>query len=132
MARRLILDTGVLVAQERGRALDAIAADDDVAIATVTLGELWTGVHLADDEQRAARRRAFVEGIRDRVPLLPYDEEVAAAHGILLAHVHSAGKPRGAHDLIIAATAVATRRTLVTTDLSARFSALPEVRVLEL
>lgn len=55
------------------------------------------------------------------------DVEVAEAHGRLLAHIHRAGAKRGAHDLIIAATAVATRRTLVTTDRSARFQDLPGV-----
>lgn len=131
MARRLILDTGVLIEQERGGGLSAIDRDDDVAIAAVTLGELWTGVLLARDELRASRRREFVEAIRELVPAVPYDDEVAAAHGALLAHVHRTGTPRGAHDLIIAATAVATSRTLVTTDRSARFSALPELRVVE-
>ncbi|MDQ0789403.1 hypothetical protein [Streptomyces sp. B3I8] len=37
------------------------------------------------------------------------------------------GSPRGAHDLIIAATAAATARTLLTTD-TAAFDALPGVR----
>lgn len=55
------------------------------------------------------------------------DVEVAEAHGRLLAHIHRAGAKRGAHDLIIAATAVVTRRTLVTTDRSARFQDLPGV-----
>lgn len=132
MARRLILDTGVLIAKERGGALRAIDRDDDVAIAAVTLGELWTGVELARDAGRASRRREFVESLRGLVPTVPYDDDVAAAHGALLAHVHRTGTPRGAHDLIIAATAVATSRTLMTTDRSARFSALPGLSVVEI
>jgi tRNA(fMet)-specific endonuclease VapC len=55
--------------------------------------------------------------------------EVAVQHAALLAHVRRAGRPRGAHDLIIAATARATDRVLVTTDAKAGFTDLPEVKV---
>lgn len=51
-------------------------------------------------------------------------------HARLLAHVRRAGKPRGAHDLIIAATAAATARTLVTFDGKAAFDDLPGVHAL--
>ena len=65
--------------------------------------------------------------VLETLPVEPYDVEVAEAHGRLLAHVHRSGTPRGAHDLIIAATAIATRRTVLTTDRSARFQELPGV-----
>ena len=47
MARRLILDTGVLIAAERGlsRAVaEAVERDDDVVIAAVTVAQLRTGI----------------------------------------------------------------------------------------
>ena len=49
MARRLIVDTGVLVASERGRAhlAEVVAADDDLVVAAITVAELRTGVELA-------------------------------------------------------------------------------------
>src|SRR5439155_27154002 len=47
------------------------------------------------------------------VPVLDYDLEVAAAHAELLAEVRRQGRPRGAHDLVIAATARASGRTVV-------------------
>lgn len=47
----------------------------------------------------------------------------------LLAHVRRTGSLRGAHDLIIAATARATSRTLVTTDAKASFDELPDLEV---
>lgn len=130
MARRLILDTGILIAHERGGLLAGIEPDDDVAIAAVTLGELLTGVELADDEARRTQRRAFVENLRQILPVLTYGEETAARHGALLAHVHRAGTPRGAHDLIIAATAIETNRVILTTDRAARFHDLPGLRVI--
>jgi tRNA(fMet)-specific endonuclease VapC len=47
----------------------------------------------------------------------------------LLAHVRRVGRPHGAHDLIIAATARATGRVLLSTDEQAGFADLPEVPV---
>lgn len=129
MARRLILDTGVLVASERGATAaltKTLERDDDVVIAAVTVAELRTGIELATVRRRAARTE-FLVRVLETLPVEPYDVEVAEAHGRLLAHVHRLGARRGAHDLIIAATAVATRRTVLTTDRSAHFDELPGV-----
>ena len=46
----------------------------------------------------------------------------------LLAEVHRTGRPRGAHDLIIAATSVSSERTLLTAD-ARGFEDLPGVEV---
>ncbi|MGL4340773.1 MAG: PIN domain-containing protein [Rhodoglobus sp.] len=128
MARRLILDTGLLIAVEKGVILtDIIEADDDVVIASITLAELLTGVELADDSRRAGRQE-FIDGLVKVLPVEQYDHITARLHAGLLAHVHRQGTPRGAHDLIIAATALATSRTLLTTDQSARFNELPGVK----
>ena len=63
MARRLILDTGVLVATERGRAAlsEVIHADDDLVIAAVTVAELRTGIELADEARRTSRTEFLVK-----------------------------------------------------------------------
>ncbi|MBA2338601.1 MAG: hypothetical protein H0V96_12770 [Acidimicrobiia bacterium] len=53
---------------------------------------------------------------------------MAGAHAALLAEVRETGRPRGAHDLIIAATAMATDRILVTAD-SAGIADLSDVRI---
>ena len=126
---RLILDTTVLIDTERrGRQLNRLIADeDDVAIAAVTAAELLVGVELADDTRRATRA-AFVRSVLDTVPIEDYDVQVARAHATLLAHVRRTGRPRGAHDLIIAATAVARDRLVVSTDRTA-FADLPGVPV---
>ena len=128
MARRLILDTGVLIACERGLTVlaDLIADDDDVAIAAITVAELRTGIELASDAHRAARIEFLVK-ILETLPVEPYDLAAAEAHGRLLAHVHRGGTKRVAHDLLIAATAVTTKRTILTTDRGARFDDLPGV-----
>lgn len=124
---RVILDTTVLVSAERSRRqLDTLLDDDDdVVIAAITAAELLVGVHLADDSNRAPRA-AFVDAVLEAIPVEDYDLVVARAHAELLAHTRRTGRPRGAHDLLIAATARATERTLVTRDPEA-FTDLPGV-----
>ncbi len=112
-----MLDTSVLVAVERRRtALDAaIADDDDVAIAAVTAAELWAGVELAD-ARRKPRRATFVEQVLATIPVEDYDLGIAKVHAGLLAEARRQGRPRDAHDLLIAASSIARARTLVTFD----------------
>ncbi|MGH3427321.1 MAG: PIN domain-containing protein [Mycobacteriales bacterium] len=126
---RLILDTTVLVDPERGGdALgDAIDDGDDVAVAAITVAELRVGVQLAKGRRRDKRER-FVSAVLDAVSVEPYDLEVAEAHAALLAYVRQTGKPRGAHDLIIAATARAQERQVVSSDQSG-FAELPGVSI---
>jgi tRNA(fMet)-specific endonuclease VapC len=125
---RLILDTGVLVAGARGRGgLEAPAAADDVALPAVAIAEYVAGTLLDPDPGRAAVQRAFLEEVLRVVPVLDYDEEVAGHHAELLAHVRRNGEPRGAHDLLVAATARSSGRTIVTTVEQARFGELPGV-----
>ncbi len=125
---RLILDTTALVDAERNglRALDALIGDeDDVAIAAVSVAEMVVGNELAD-EKRREKRQAFLAAALEAFSIESYDLDVAHAHGVLLAHTRRIGSPRGAHDLIIAATARARNREVVTADRSA-FGDLPEV-----
>lgn len=128
---RLILDTGVLVAVERGK-LDlatVVRPDDDVTVPAIGVAEYLAGVQMADSDARHATRRAFLDRVLRAVPIEDYTFEVAEHHAVLLAHVRRLGRPRGAHDLIVAATARATGRTVVTTDKQARFGDLPDVTV---
>jgi tRNA(fMet)-specific endonuclease VapC len=86
---------------------------------------LRVGVDLATPRYRRARQ-AFLDDVLTAIPVLPYDVETAHAHADLLTAARALGRPRGAHDLIIAATARASRRTVLTADLGA-FADLPEV-----
>ena len=125
---RLILDTCVLIAGVRGRVnLAALADTDDVAVPAVVVAEYSVGVLLDTDPGRAAAQRAFLDEVLAVVPVADYDRAVAEHHAALLAHTHGTGTQRGAHDLIIAATARATGRAVVTTDERARFGELPDV-----
>jgi tRNA(fMet)-specific endonuclease VapC len=124
---RLIVDTGVLVRRERRAAIptEVVPDDADIAIAAITASELLVGVELADGVRREARA-ATVRVILETFEILLFDLGVARHHATLLAHARRSGRPRGAHDLQIAATARATGRTLVTTDRIA-FDDLPGV-----
>lgn len=128
MGRRLILDTGIVIAAERRQADLArfLRPDDDIAIAMITASELYLGVELADAVHKGPRKE-FVDAFIAATPIEDHTLDVARSHARLLAHVRRSGRPRGAHDLIIAATAAATARAIVTTDSKAKFSALPEV-----
>jgi tRNA(fMet)-specific endonuclease VapC len=128
VARRLIIDTGILIASERDRTAfsEVISEDDDLVIAAITVAELRTGIELAGPAHRAARSE-FLVRVLETLPVEPYDVATAEAHGRLLAHVHRSGKRRGAHDLIIAATAVTSRRIILTSDRNAHFHDIPDV-----
>ena len=113
----LLLDTTFLIDAERGDVTldDAIDDDDDVAIAAVTVAELLVGARLASGK-RQDPRQVYVEEILESLPIIAYDRNVAVEHAELLVAVREQGRPRGAHDLLIAATARATDRTIVTAD----------------
>jgi tRNA(fMet)-specific endonuclease VapC len=128
MARRVILDTGVLIAIERGMLdVDTVLGIDDAAIAAITAMELLVGVERADDAHRQARA-VRVEAILSSLPIEPYTVGVARVHARLVVEAMAKGRPRSANDMTIAATAAATSRILLTTDASAGFDQLGGVR----
>jgi tRNA(fMet)-specific endonuclease VapC len=128
MARRVILDTGTLIAIERGKLdVDAVLGLDDAAIASVTAMELLVGVERAVEAHKQARS-VRVEAVVASLPIEAYTLAVARIHARLAVQAMSAGKPRSAYDLMIAATAAATNRILLTTDARAEFDQLAGVR----
>lgn len=128
MARRVILDTGVLIAIERGKLdVDAVLGADDAAIATITAMELLVGVERADEAHREARA-VHVEALLSSLPIEPYNLGVARVHARLAVEAMSKGRPRSAYDMMIAATAAATNRILLTTDAAAGFDQLTSMQ----
>jgi predicted nucleic acid-binding protein len=131
VGRRLILDTNVLIAYERGTMDRSSLDEDELAIASVTVAEYRVGIELADTTDRAAERARALASITSAVDVLDYTQATAAHHGRLLAHVRRSGTPRGAHDLIIAAHAAQTGRTILSRDARDRFGSLPGVDAAE-
>ena len=96
MARRVIVDTGVILAFERGRLdIDALLGADDAAIASITAMELLVGVERADDAHRR-RRGLHVEAVLASVPIVDYTLDVARTHARLAAQAMSFGSLRSA------------------------------------
>jgi predicted nucleic acid-binding protein len=97
---RAILDTSVLIADDAPEELD-------VAISSVSLGELQFGLLLATSDEERARRAVRLAAIEAAFTPLPVDARVAREWGTLAALVAKRGaQPRRRQaDLLIAATA---------------------------
>lgn len=115
-----VLDTTIFVDLERdatrrgvadpvgliGRSLEqCLGSDEEVGMSSITASELLHGVHRATAEHRP-RREAFVEAVISIIPVLEFDLLAARAHARLWAGLASAGADVGAHDRIVAATAI--------------------------
>ena len=114
----LLIDTSVFIQIERAREgpetlLDSIG-EREVFLAAISASELLHGVHRADTAVRRGRRERFVESIFSLMPVLPFDLEIARVHSRLWADLSARGQMIGAHDLIIAATAVAHEHSVIT------------------
>lgn len=83
----------------------------------VSVSELLHGVHRAEDRVRRAQRSAFVEAVLDRFPILSLDLPTARAHAELWAELAADGRLIGAHDLWLAAAALAHGLTLATANI---------------
>lgn len=128
----LIVDTNVFITFERrGQLIDVAAWDPsgDVYISVVTVAELLLGGHRADTEERRVHRTAFVEAIIAGVRVLDFTTEVARVHARLYADLAGRGQLIGAHDLMIAATALYHGIPLLT-DNVAEFSRVPGLQVI--
>ena len=113
----LILDTNVFIHCERSdRPVDFSQWEEygDVYISAVTASELLVGVHYAQSDAQRTRRSAFVEAVLARVPVLGFETEEARVHAGLFAALSKQGKMIGAHDLMIAATAIAHNCVVLT------------------
>jgi predicted nucleic acid-binding protein len=113
-----LIHSSVLIALERRQfPLERLAAFFPgalLAIAAITVSELLVGVHLADTPERRRQRLALVDAVLDLVEPIPFDVRAARAHAGLWADLRRSGVAIGAHDLQIAATALANGHELVT------------------
>lgn len=127
----ILIDSSVLIAAERG-ALDLrktmAGAEEEIALAAITASELLHGVHRAAPTQLAARE-AFVEQLLARLPVLSFDLLAARVHARIWAGLAARGISVGAHDLLIAATAIASGAKIATRDRRS-FPRIPGLTVL--
>jgi tRNA(fMet)-specific endonuclease VapC len=128
-----LIDSSVLIAAER-RTLDldeALGAQGDeiVGIAAITASELLHGVHRAATVSQRRQRETFVERLLAALPVFPFDLVTARIHGSLWASLAAKGTSVGAHDLLIAATAIALGYRLTTRDRRG-FTKIPGLEVI--
>jgi len=116
----LIFDSSEIIALERSRGkVDELIAgreDEPFGISVVTVAELLHGVERADSETRRIRRQAFVEKVIELFPVLPFDTAAARIYARIWASLIKLGFTVGAHDLIIAATAISLDYSVVTSN----------------
>jgi toxin FitB len=131
-----LLDTNVVAEWVKARPNPGVVAwleraeEDRIFISVVTLAELRRGI-----ERMAAGggRKRLDEWLRNQLMLrfdgrvLPVDLVVADSWGRLVARCEASGRPIGAMDAFIAATAEVHRLTLVTHNVTDFETALPAV-----
>jgi tRNA(fMet)-specific endonuclease VapC len=127
-----LIDSSVLIAAERGvldlPALLAGYLQEEFLLSAITASELLHGLHRAARSEQRERRAAFIEKLLADFPVLPFDLALARVHARLGAHLASRGVIVGAHDLQIAATALALDASLATRD----ERSFPKIRGLKL
>ena len=108
----LVIDTSALVAAERvssghdqwEQMLGHVAGEAAV-LPAATYAELLVGVELAGNPTRAAARRARIDALTLRIPIVAFDAAIAEAWARLFAALSRRGQLIPSNDLAVAATA---------------------------
>ena len=101
------------------------------AISAVTLQELQMGLELLPEGKRKDQIRGFLEVIKRRFSIIPYDQSASVVCGEILATMQKVGQPRPVCDSQIAATALAKNMILVTRN-TKDFQPLQKISLLKL
>ena len=117
----VIFDTSVLIVIERSSEnIERIfegRAGEPFGISSITISELLHGVYRADSEKRRLKREAYVEKIIENFPIFPFDLNAARIYARVWAGLAKRGINIGAHDLIIASTAISLGYSVMTSDM---------------
>lgn len=112
---KYLLDTNVLIeCLRRNRAMiDVLVSrgkDHDLAISSVTFGELMVGIQKND----TPRRRAALHKVLAPIVILPFDKPAAVEFARVKSALEKSGAVIGAYDMQIAGHAISVGRRLVT------------------
>jgi tRNA(fMet)-specific endonuclease VapC len=106
----IILDTSILIEAERRRLnVDTLVRgreEEPFGLSVITVSELLHGVHRADSRKRRLKRSAYVEKVIELFPVYPFDVAPARIYAEIWANLLGKGFQVGAHDLLIASTAL--------------------------
>jgi|SRR5208282_1333914 len=129
----ILIDADVIIQAERGLFdLDAwleSMPQEEFKLAAITVAELWHGAERATGVHQA-KRRLFLQRILQSFGVVPYGEDTAFEHARLWAELESSGRMIGAHDLILAATAVHAGHAVATFNLR-HFASVKGLKVIE-
>ncbi len=117
----IVVDTSVLIRLERTnspRPFARFGLPGGIFISAITLSEMRVGIELADNEKRRAKRESFVASVLTDAVVLSFGQDEAPTHAGLCAKLRRTGTMIGAHDLLIAATAVHHGHAVVTANFS--------------
>lgn len=117
----VILDTSILISYERGSiALDELIKGrerEPFGISVITVSELLHGVHRANTKARRLKREAFVQKVVDSLPIYEFNVASARIYAEIWAFLLKKGVQVGAHDLMIASTAISLGFSVATHNL---------------
>ena len=130
----IVLDTSILIAAER-KQFDLPRflkghENQEIAISAVTASELLHGCERAKNASQKKEREQYVEAILARIPVVPFDVGQARIHARLWAQQVKQGESVGAHDLMIAATALSIHFDLATLNQD-EFRRIPGLKVVD-
>lgn len=126
----VLIDTSVLIEVERERkVLEQLPQDAQHSISVITVSELLHGVHRAAPDHVRIRRQVVVEALLGAIEQLPITSHIARLHAQIWAELQAKGEVVGAHDLWIAATALAHGLTLATAN-AGEFKHVPALELL--
>lgn len=77
----------------------------EIVTSSVVFGEVWRGIDALPSGKKRAELETWFDQVRERIPALPFDKEVALVWAELANHVKASGFTVGIMDTLIAATA---------------------------
>lgn len=129
----ILIDAGVIIDAERGLFdLDAWMVslpNEEFKLAAITVAELWHGAERATGGHRT-RRKLFLQRLFSTVEFVPDTEQTGFEHARIWAELEASGRIIGAHDLILAATALQSGSAVATFN-RRHFAVVKGLRVIE-
>ena len=129
----IILDADVIIGGEK-KTFDLETwldqnSNEEFAIASITVAELWHGVERAKTAKQRSTRQKYLQSIQSILPVIPYTMASAFEHARLWAHLEETGEMIGYYDLIVSAIAL-ERGDGVATFNTRHFERVPKLKVI--
>jgi tRNA(fMet)-specific endonuclease VapC len=127
---RYLLDTNICIYIKNHRPPEVLSRfsglqPGDVAMSSITFGELCFGVAKSAKQQKSMQTLA---ALKQLIPVLALDSNASVHYGQVRQYLQSVGRPIGNNDLWIAAHALASELILVTNNL-VEFERVPGLKV---